>query len=164
MLEARSPFPDGARYDREGLLIAPAQDFTLTQMAGSKRSLERVLSAKLTFGQASEANGRVLLQVSASQVWCVGEPPSTGDLYVTPLSSGRARIAISGARSRSLLAACAPIDFHPAVFGEGHYAMTGIHHTPVLIHCVKPDTFHLYPMRTFALSVWEWLVDAAEGL
>ncbi len=164
MLDVRSPFPDGARHERDGLLIAPAQDFTLTQVAGSKRSLERVLGAKLSFGQACEANGRVLLQVSASQVWCLGEPPATADLYVTPLSSGRARIAISGAKARNLLAACAPIDFHPVVFGEGHYVMTGIHHTPILIHCVAPDTFHLYPMRTFAASVWEWLVDAAEGL
>jgi sarcosine oxidase gamma subunit len=34
----------------------------------------------------------------------------------------------------------------------------------VLIHCTSDDTFHVYALRTFALGVWEWLVDAAEGL
>ncbi len=39
--------------------------------------------------------------------------------------------------------------------------MTGIHHTPVLIHCTGENSFHIYALRTFALSLWEWLVDAA---
>ena len=32
------------------------------------------------------------------------------------------------------------------------------------VGCVGDDAFHVYAMRTFALAVWEWLVDAAEGL
>ena len=40
-------------------------------------------------------------------------------------------------------------------------AMTGLHHTPVLLHCVSENRFELYAMRTFAFDVWEWLEDAA---
>jgi methylglutamate dehydrogenase subunit D len=42
--------------------------------------------------------------------------------------------------------------------------MTGMHHVPVLIHCVGKNKFHIYVMRTFALSIWDWLVEAAAGL
>jgi heterotetrameric sarcosine oxidase gamma subunit len=39
--------------------------------------------------------------------------------------------------------------------------MTGLHHTPVLLHCTAEQRFELYAMRTFAMNVWEWLEDAA---
>jgi len=41
------------------------------------------------------------------------------------------------------------------------FAMTGIHHTPVLVHCVSDNRFEIYALRTFALSVHDWLTDAA---
>ena len=40
-------------------------------------------------------------------------------------------------------------------------ALTGIHHTPVLVHRTSEQRYEIYAMRTFALSVWEWLSDAA---
>jgi sarcosine oxidase gamma subunit len=39
--------------------------------------------------------------------------------------------------------------------------MTGIHHTPVLVHCTNENRFEIYALRTFALSVHDWLTDAA---
>jgi methylglutamate dehydrogenase subunit D len=56
------------------------------------------------------------------------------------------------------------IDFDAAHFKPGHFVMTGIHHTPVTIHCVSENSFHIYALRTFARNVWEWLCDVAEGL
>ncbi len=55
-----------------------------------------------------------------------------------------------------------PIDLHESVFTPGKFAMTGLHHTPVLLHCTAEQRFELYAMRTFALDVWEWLEDAAK--
>jgi sarcosine oxidase gamma subunit len=39
--------------------------------------------------------------------------------------------------------------------------MTGIHHTPALVHCTSENRFEIYALRTFALSVHDWLTDAA---
>ncbi len=66
-----------------------------------------------------------------------------------------------GAAARELLAQGVPLDFHPDVFRIGQFALTGLHHTPVLIHRRGEDLYELYALRTFGLSVWEWLTDAA---
>ena len=83
---------------------------------------------------------------------------------MTPLSSARCRIKVEGEKARAVLARAAAVDFSAKAFKPGQFVMTGIHHTPVLIHCTTADTFHVYALRTFALGVREWLVDAAEGL
>ncbi|MEO6609737.1 MAG: sarcosine oxidase subunit gamma family protein, partial [Aestuariivirga sp.] len=102
--------------------------------------------------------------VGPSQYWAVGPAPDTKGCFLTPLSSGRSRFVIEGVQARDVLASCAAIDFSPDAFKPGSVAMTGIHHTPVLIHCVSENTYHVYAMRSFALSVYEWLCDAAVGL
>ncbi|MBG1232255.1 sarcosine oxidase subunit gamma [Aestuariivirga litoralis] len=164
MLEATSPLGKEARFEIEGLTLSEGTKLQLTQYAATQRILERELDVKLEFGTAQSSGGRTVLQVSEDQVWSIGPVVDSKSLYVTPLSSGRTRIVLEGDKARALLFACAPVDFSPSVFSTGHYVMTGIHHTPVTIHCVKPNTFHIYVMRTFALSMWEWLTDAAEGL
>jgi len=55
-----------------------------------------------------------------------------------------------------------PLDFHPEVFRVDHFALTGIHHTPVLIHRTAEDRYDIYALRTYAMTVWEWLTDAAK--
>ena len=118
----------------------------------------------LNFGVAVASEDRIIFRVGPSQIWIVGDLPQSKKCYVTPLSSGRARFLLEGEKARALLASCAAIDFSAPKFGVGAVAMTGIHHTPVLIHCVSENSFHLYVMRSFALSTWEWLTDAAPGL
>ncbi len=80
---------------------------------------------------------------------------------LTPLSHSRTRIFIEGVPARDVLSKGIPLDFHPTVFKPGMFAMTGIHHTPVLVHCVSDHRFEIYALRTFALSVYDWLTDAA---
>ncbi len=84
-----------------------------------------------------------------------------GKAIVTPLSSSRTRISIEGRAARDVLRKGIPIDLHETVFTPGKFAQTGVHHTPVLLHCTAEQRFELYAMRTFALNVWEWLEDAA---
>lgn len=166
MLEAHSPLGAAARFERDGVTLFEAPGFTLTQIAGEDKVLKKLLGklpAKV--GTAQENDDRTLLRVGPKQFWVVGETvaPSEG-VYVTPLSSGRTRIALEGPRARQLLAACASIDFDSSHFKPGQFVMTGIHHTPVTIHCTSDNGFHIYALRTFALNVWEWLCDIAEGL
>jgi sarcosine oxidase subunit gamma len=166
MLEAHSPLGAAARLEQPGVLLEEAADFTLTQMAGEVSALKKLLG-KIPgkIGVAQEHDGAVFFKTGPKQLWIIGNAPTAADgVYVTALSSSRTRIALSGGRARDVLAASAPIDFHEKHFKPGHFVMTGIHHTPVLIHCTGENSFHIYAMRTFALAVWEWLCDAAEGL
>ena len=106
------------------------------------------------------------MRTGPSQFWLVG--PETDDLpaklhglcAVTPLSHGRTRIAIAGTPARAVLSTGIALDFHPSAFTPGMFAMTGVHHMPVLVHCTGDDAFDIYALRTFALTVWEWLTDA----
>jgi methylglutamate dehydrogenase subunit D len=166
MLEARSPLGAAARFERAGVVLEEAADFTLTQLAGEIATLKKLLG-KIPgkVGVTQVHDGAVFFKTGPKQLWIVGGAPTAAEgVYVTPLSSSRTRISLSGDRARDVLAASAAIDFHEKHFKPGHFAMTGIHHTPVLIHCIGADVFHIYAMRTFALAVWEWLCDAAEGL
>jgi sarcosine oxidase subunit gamma len=169
MLEAHSPLaPLGVavHFERPGVLLEEAADLTLSQVAGEAAALKKALGkVPAKVGTAQEHNGGVVFRVGPKQVWVIGDAPKGAEgLYVTPLSSSRSRFALSGARARDVLAASAAIDFHERHFKPGQFVMTGIHHTPVLIHCLADHAFHIFAMRSFALSVWDWLVDAAEGL
>ena len=117
--------------------------------------------------RAIASNGRTIFRTGPLAFWCVG--PENDDLaaqlrgkaIVTPLSHSRTRISIEGSAARTVLAKGLPIDLHGSVFTPGTFAMTGLHHTPVLLHCVSEHRFELYAMRTFAMDAWEWLEDAA---
>jgi methylglutamate dehydrogenase subunit D len=149
-----------------GVTLAEAPDFTLTQWAGTDKDLKKALGklpAKV--GVALEHVDRTLLRVGPKQILVLGEVSEVANgCYITPLSSGRTRIALSGTGARDVLSSCAAIDFHSAEFKPGQFVLTGIHHTPVLIHSISEDTFHIYALRTFALAVWDWLEDAAKGI
>jgi sarcosine oxidase subunit gamma len=80
---------------------------------------------------------------------------------VTPLSHSRTRIFIEGAAARRVLSMGIPLDFHPEVFPVNRFALTGLHHTPILVHRSGAERYELYAMRSFALWTWEWLTDAA---
>ena len=164
MLEALSPLVDHVAHEAEGLALREAPGFTLIQYAGVDRILARELGVDPQFGKVEKSEGRTFIRVAPRQIWVLGKEIETRQCCATPLSSGRTRFALEGEKARTLLAACAPVDFSRASFGTGAYVMTGIHHTPVLIHCTGPESFHIYAMRSFALSVWETLVDAAQGL
>lgn len=172
MLDVRSALATASPFEAKGITIREESGFTLTQVAGFGKGFEKPLAevvgklpSRIGVAQANE--NFAVLRVGPQQLWCVGEAAPTGlpgDCLVTPLSSARCRILVEGEHARRTLARGSNIDFDAASFKPGHFVMTGIHHTPVLIHCVADGAFHVYALRTFALAVWEWLVDAAEGL
>ena len=166
MLDAQSPLGVDVRFERNGVTLSEDTSFTLTQVAGDDKAIKKALGKIPTkVGTAIDHDGRTLFRIGAKQFWILGEAPSASDgIYITSLSSGRTRIFLEGPRARDVLAACALIDFNPREFKPGHFVMTGIHHTPVTIHCIAENSFHIYALRTFALNIWEWLCDIAEGL
>ena len=163
MLEIKTPL-NGAKFETEGLGLREAPDFTATLYAGSNVSLRREVGELPEFGLAIAGNQHHVFRTAPHQVLVIGPELETRLCMATPLSSGRCRIEITGPKARALLSACAAIDFSPRAFGQNAYVMTGIHHMPVLIHALSDEVFHLYGHRSFAQSLWDWLVDAADGL
>lgn len=172
MLERRSALATAKPFASPVLSIAERPGFTLFQASGLDDGFETKLAAVVgslpdKVGAAHDNDGRTIMRIGPAQFWIVG--PETddaaarlqGQCAVTPLGHGRTRIAISGAPARDVLAKLMPLDFHPAVFTPGRFAMTGLHHTPVTIHCTGESSFDLYAMRTFALDVWDAITDAA---
>jgi sarcosine oxidase subunit gamma len=82
--------------------------------------------------------------------------------YVTDVSHGRACLRLSGARARDLLAKGTSIDLHPRAFQPGHCAATALAKISVVLHQVDASpTYDLYAMRSYTLSLWHWLTEAA---
>lgn len=168
MLERRSALAAAKPYNSSMLQLREAGGFTLTQVAGLDDSLEPRLRAIMgdvppKVGKATGSGGRTIMRIGPSQFWVIA--PQADDLSgvgaVTPLSHSRVRILVEGSPARDVLSKGMALDFHRNVFTPGTFAMTGLHHTPVLVHCIGEDSFHLYALRTFAMSVWDWLTDAA---
>jgi len=173
MLERRSALANVKPYVSSVLRMGEARGFSLTQAAGLGEGFKKAIASvtgKLPqeAGIAIESKGRTVMRTGPDQFWFVG--PEEDDEFaaklgahcaVTPLSHSRTRIFLEGAPTRHVLAKGIPLDFHESVFKPGRFAMTGLHHTPVLVHCTGENRFELYAMRTFAVSVWDWLTDAA---
>ena len=168
MLDRRSAIASVKPYTSTVLQIGEAREFSLLQVAGNSKAITTVtgkLPSKV--GVATQSDGRTLMRTGANQYWIIG-PESDNlatklrDLAVlTPLSHSRTRIFIGGTPARDVLAKGIPLDFHTSVFKPGMFAMTGLHHTPVLVQCTSENRFEIYALRTFAVSVYDWLTDAA---
>ena len=163
MLEIKTPLSD-AKFESESVSMREAPDFTLTLCAGSAINLRRELGTLPEFGTAERGGKNRYFRIGPAQVLVLGPKPATRQCTATPLSSARVRIEVSGPKARALLAICAAVDFSPNKFGENAVALTGIHHTPVMIHAAAEDIFHIYGLRSFAQTLWDWLVDAAQTL
>ena len=171
---------DGAGEERR-LRVGEARGWRLVQLAafpGAAVALATavwpVLGTDLptTVGVAAAVSSRLLLKVGPEQFWIITRdnedlagalesvvPPTVG--IVTPLSHSRTCIWIDGPSSRDALATGIALDLHPAVFRRYCFALTGLHHTPLMILRSGESRYELYALRTFALWTWEWLIDAA---
>jgi sarcosine oxidase subunit gamma len=171
MLDRRSALASAHPYSWAALTLGEVRDFTLTQVAGFGNFEADVAAVAGALPEANdraiESNGRTIFRTGPQTFWFVDPDKDelaarlAGKAIVTPLSSSRTRISIEGRAARDVLRKGIPIDLHESVFAPGKFAMTGLHHTPVLLHCTAEHRFELYAMRTFALNVWEWLEDAA---
>jgi len=174
MLERRSALASARPYVSAVLNIAERPGFTLTQVAGLDGDFESRLSTVLgalpeKVAQAQVNGGHTIFRIGPAQFWIVG--PETDDIAsklqgqcaVTPLSSSRVRIALHGVPARAVLAKLMPVDWDASIFTSGSVALTGLHHTPVTVHCTGENAFDIYVMRTFALDVWEAVTDAARA-
>ncbi len=188
MLERSSAIASGlARGGRQpkasaGCRLGEVRGWALLQVAGFPASIARIeLALAATcgcgvpgqIGRVARARATMLLRTGPEQIWIIGsgetlqdEPAIRADVapgmgVLTPLSHSRTRMFVDGPRARDVLAKGFTIDLHSDVFAVDQFALTGLDHTPVLLHRAAADRYEIYAMRTFALTVWDWLADAA---
>ena len=76
--------------------------------------------------------------------------------------NGLVELVVSGPRSRAFLAKAIALDLHKTSFGPGRCAATGMGKVrAVLRQWDQSPRFSLWIARSFAMSVWEWAIDAA---
>jgi sarcosine oxidase subunit gamma len=82
---------------------------------------------------------------------------------VTDISHGRVVLRAEGERAERVLQSCVMLDLDAKAFPPGRVAQTAIHHVDVLIHRQSETLFEIWVLRSFAASLTEWLLDAAEA-
>ncbi len=138
----------------------------------SAQSLEVLLGTSLPSPGQSVDSSDYRLICSGPGRWLLVSPGNThGEtenrlgvaigVAVNNVSSSRCVVRLSGAHVRDVLAADCKIDLHPSVFSPGSSATTDIDHVVVILDCIDEDTFDVYVPRGFAVSFWEWLMEAA---
>lgn len=171
MLERRSALTGIEEIASNSVHFGEVRGFTLTQVAAldgpALSAIGVVLGDLPQHPFCGETDGRRIFHTAPHQFWIVG--PEADDIgrrlegmaIVTGLSHSRTRIFVEGPAAPELLAKVIEIDVHEAAFKPGMFAMTGLHHTPILLHRVTASRFEIYAMRTFAANAWDWLADAA---
>jgi heterotetrameric sarcosine oxidase gamma subunit len=165
-----------------GVRLGEVRDWSLLQVAGFAEHFGDVelaialycgAPAPATVGPVVCSGDLLLMRTGPEQIWIIGpgaalnaEPPlraaiAPGTGVLTPLSHSRSWLYIEGPRARDVLAKGIAIDLAPDRFGIDHFAMTGLDHTPILLYRSAEDRYEIWAMRTFALTVWDWLADAA---
>lgn len=173
MFERQSALPGvsgNARVgESRGWALVQAAAFASTH-SEFRQQMRVALGADLPaeVGTVARVGERQLLKTGSEQYWIITRedddfapaiPAEIG--AVTSLSHSRTRLFIEGAGAGAVLAKGVPLDFHPDSFPIDQFALTGLHHTPVLIHRSSAKRYELYALRTYARTVWEWLEDAA---
>lgn len=124
-------------------------------------------------GQSIEARERRVIWLAPGRWLIVGKDQTYGETArmleaassnaaVNDVSSSRAAVRVSGPNVRDVLASSCTIDLHPSQFKAGMSASTNLAHIAVIMDCIDQDTFDLYVSRAYAVSFWEWLIEASE--
>lgn len=80
---------------------------------------------------------------------------------VVDVSHGYTVVTIAGSGARELLAKGVPIDLDAVAFEAGACAQTCLADMSVLLHARHAQAIDLYVGRSYAASLWEWLVLSA---
>ena len=107
--------------------------------------------------------GRWLLVAPASQdlpARLVGPVPAEV-AAITDLSHGRSVVRVSGLDTRRLLAKMCLLDLDSRVFTPGRCAQTLFGQAGVLLEAVSDEVIDVFFSRSYAVSGWEMLTDAA---
>ncbi|MBS1265519.1 MAG: hypothetical protein MAG471_01364 [Acidimicrobiaceae bacterium] len=115
-------------------------------------------------GESPDIDGATRLSVGPERWWLVidGEvPPAPAS--VTDVSHGMTRLRVCGPHSEAVLTSGISLDLDQSAFEVGAAAATAFRSIFVLLHRTGAAAFDVYTPRSTVSSLWEWLVDTAEG-
>ncbi len=82
----------------------------------------------------------------------------------TEIGHSRTVLRISGSEARTVLNRGLAIDLDDSAFPEGVFVQSVIHHIPVLAYRLPSSdgpVFEVFVSREYAVTFWQWLVEAA---
>ena len=118
-------------------------------------------------GHAMIGSASALLRVEPLKWWLISPdsdvaPPKIADTQgaALDLSHSRTWIRVSGDKSETLLNHFLPLDLRDGAFPPGSVASTAFHHVGITLWREEAGYSLLVP-RSFAVSLWELLVETA---
>lgn len=114
-------------------------------------------------GAAVESKHGALLRIEPLKWWLLSAaPPQLAREHgvVLDLSHARTHVRIDGAHAAEFLNRHVPLDLRESKFAEGAAASTMLHHTGVTLWR-SARGYELFMPRSFALSLWEVLLQSA---
>lgn len=142
-LQRRGPLDDESRHP----MLEAAQPAGIAVVHGAR---------------PTPASTRIELSIGPDRWLLVSEETPVTD--GADLGHGLVRIRVSGPSASELLASGTSVDLDPSVFGEGAATATAYRGVPIVVHASAAGTMDVYCPRSYAVSLWEWLTDAADGL
>lgn len=182
-LESRSALASALLTSQSTVEIEAAGDRTIIHIAARKGQSEAIKQALAAdFGAAPPASPGVVTTHAAAFVWAgpdqwlaIAPENDAGTLErdlmklkdaglaaLTDQSDQRILVRIFGPNARAVLAKGVPVDLHPRAFPAGSAAITHAAHIGVILwRADASDTFVLACPRSYGVSLWSWLMEAA---
>ena len=168
-----SPLPQGSSpLQGRGLTLSLGAATPILHLEGLRRTNAALADhgpiARLPApGRCAAHEDGVILSIGPQRYLCVGELSSSAALQhlfeaALDLSSAWVRFAIEGQNAVALLRKGCAVDLHPRQFPAGSCAATGFARLrSVLWRVDRLPRYDLLVARSHALSLWEFLSDAA---
>jgi len=89
-----------------------------------------------------------------------------GHVAVTDISEAETIIRLSGPQARLVLSKGCPLDLHARAFRPGEVRRSLLAGTDVILHLHRQapeDCFDIYVRRSFAATLWRWLLQAGRA-
>jgi len=156
-----------------GVTLSEVSNLNLQQLAVWPESIE-ACALRLTkelalsdgapgFGRCAVQNEITVMRIEPLKFWVIGATPLSFEAeqgVTLDLSYSRTQVRIVGRHAEDVLNSFLPLDLRERSFGVGQVAATGFHHVGVTLW--RSDAgYELFVPRSFAVSLWEMLVDAS---
>lgn len=153
----------------------PARIMQLTAWPDTVDALDQWVLAATTLalprapGTTRDKEGLCILNMGPGRFWIIAEEvdparePGAPDMSLgvaTTLSDAHALVRVEGAAAARLMMKAMAIDLNEGTTPPGRVIHSAIHHMPVTLHRLTEDCFDIYVFRGFAVSLWQWLMDA----
>jgi sarcosine oxidase subunit gamma len=178
----------GAREGTARVAVFERLGRTLVQVSGWRGAFDAVcgaLESRLGFPMPREGRiavsrcARSVFRVGPERLWLAAPADDAAllaidgnalgdDAVVTDIGQSRTVVRVVGAYAGELLNRGLPVDLDRSVFPPDGVAQSVIHHMPVLVHRVpagdvSADALDVYVTRDYAVSFWDWLIEAAQS-